>query len=70
MNELFRCPYDRDWVTYAGERFATDGIWLESLFETPMPLPEESHGENLPSGPSSRHWQYTTKALAEENQIL
>lgn len=68
--ELFRCPYDRDWVVYAKERFATDGIWLEALFETPMPLPEASHGENLPSGPSTRHWQYTTQALAAENEIL
>ena len=57
--EYFRCPYDRDWVRYAEERFATDGIWLESLFTTPDPLPEDSHGENLPSLATTSHWQYT-----------
>lgn len=65
VHEFFRCPFDQDWVTFARERFETDGIWLESLFETPMPLPEESHGENLPSGPTSRHWQYTTDGLPD-----
>lgn len=63
--EYFRCPYDRDWVRYASERLETDGMWLESLFETPMPFPEDSHGENLPSTPSTAHWQYTAKGLPE-----
>lgn len=57
--EYFRCPYDRDWVRYAEERFATDGVWIENLFTTPDPLPEDSHGENLPSLATTSHWQYT-----------
>lgn len=57
--EYFRCPYNRDWVRYAKERFDTDGVWLERLFDSPFPLPEEAHGENLPGAPSTVHWQYT-----------
>ncbi len=57
--EYFRCPYDRDWVRYAAERFETDGMWIETLFTTPDPLPEDSHGENLPARPTTHHWQYT-----------
>lgn len=57
--EYFRCPYDRDWVRYAEARFATDGVWIENLFVTPDPLPEDSHGENLPSLATTSHWQYT-----------
>ncbi len=65
VGEYFRCPWDRDWVAFARERFDTDGVWLESLFETSMPLPPEAHGENLPSRPTSRHWQYTLDGLPE-----
>lgn len=61
--EYFRCPYGKDWVAYARERFGTDGMWLESLFETPMPFPAEAHGENLPSRSTSYHWQYTLDGL-------
>lgn len=65
VSEYFRCPYDKDWVRYAAERFATDGMWLESLFESSEPLPPQSHGENLPSGSSTEHWQYMTDRLPE-----
>ena len=61
--EYFRCPYDKDWVAYARERFDSDGVWLEFLFDTPMPFPPESHGENLPSRATSDHWQYTLEGL-------
>ena len=63
VSEYFRCPYDRDWVRYAAERFVTDGMWLESLFESPEPLPPCSHGENLPSEASTEHWQYAPDRL-------
>lgn len=65
VSEYFRCPYDRDWVIYAKERFLTDGMWLESLFASSKPLPLKSHGENLPSGPSTEHWQYGTDRVPE-----
>lgn len=64
VSEYFRCPFGRDWVRFAAERFATDGMWLESLFESPEPLPPQSHGENLPSAPSTYHWQYAPTAQA------
>lgn len=66
VRDLTRCPFESDPVAFAEKRFATDGMWLESLFESPMPLPPESHGENLPSGPSSSHWQYTLSGYARD----
>lgn len=65
VSEFFRCPFNRDWVQYATERYENDGVWLESLFQSPEPLPPQSHGENLPSGPSTYHWQYRPDALPE-----
>lgn len=62
VSEFFRCPAGSDWVRYAAKRMETDGMWLESLFETPDPLP---FFENLPSEPTTYHWQYTTEALPE-----
>lgn len=66
ISEYFRCPYDKDWVRYAKERFATDGIWLEYLFTSPKPLPEDCHGENMPAKATSYHWQYTTDGSMNE----
>ena len=63
--EIFRCPFDRDWVTFAQERFETDGIWLESMFESPMPVPEHRKGEHFADLPSSFHWQYTVDRVPE-----
>ena len=61
--EYFRCPWNRDWVQFAEERFHTDGVWLEQQFITPEPLPEDSHGENLPDTASTYHWQYTCSSM-------
>ena len=61
--DLFRTPFSEDWVRFAEKRFETDGRWLESLFDSPLPIPPEGHGENLPSGPSTEHWQYTLGGL-------
>ncbi len=57
--DMFRTPFSEDWVRFAEKRFETDGRWLESLFDSELPIPPEGHGENLPSGPSTEHWQYT-----------
>ncbi|HPF54249.1 MAG TPA: nuclear transport factor 2 family protein [Eubacteriales bacterium] len=62
ISEFFRCPAGRDWVSYAKERQITDGMWLEYMFETPDPYPS---WENLPSGPTTRHWQYDVDALPQ-----
>ena len=61
--DLFRTPFSEDWVRFAEKRFETDGRWLESLFDAPLPIPPKGHGENLPSGPSTEHWQYTLQGL-------
>lgn len=58
FREYFRSPYDQSPVEFARKRFETDGMWLESKFESPMPLPAIAHGENLPSSPTTNHWQY------------
>lgn len=62
VSEFFRCPAGSDWVRYAKTRQVTDGMWLESLFETPDPIPSF---ENLPNGPTTYHWQYDTDVLPE-----
>ena len=64
-HEFFRCPAGSDWVTYAGKRQVTDGMWLEAMFETPDPIPSF---ENLPSGPSTSHWQYDVNALPADRK--
>lgn len=66
VREYFRSPYDVSPVEYAKTRFETDGMWLESLFETPEPFPVSAHGENLPSGSTTSHWQYTTDCDARQ----
>ena len=63
--DLFRTPFSEDWVRFAEKRFETDGRWLESLFDAPLPIPASGHGENLPSGPSTEHWQYTRKGTVK-----
>lgn len=60
ISEYFRCPANSDWVAYAKARQLTDGMWLEEKFETPDPIPAH---ENLPSGASTRHWQYDVDAV-------
>lgn len=62
VSEYFRCPAGSDWVAYAKTRQITDGMWLESLFETPDPYPS---WENLPSGATTYHWQYDVDAVPE-----
>lgn len=60
VGEYFRCPAGSDWVRFAKQRQITDGMWLESLFETPDSIPSF---ENLPNGSTTYHWQYDTNAL-------
>ena len=62
IGEFFRCPAGSDWVRYARERQVTDGMWLEAKFETPDPLP---WFENLPSSPTTWHWQYDPDAVCQ-----
>lgn len=60
ISEYFRFPAGSDWVRYAKKRQITDGMWLEEKFMTPDPIPA---WENLPSGETTRHWQYDVDAL-------
>lgn len=68
VSEYFRCPAGSDWVAYAKERQATDGMWLEDLFESLeeiYPRWGTRRAENLPSGSSTYHWQYDVDAVPE-----
>ncbi len=62
--ELLRAPYDRDFVRFATERWATDGIRLDTLFTSNIPFAPGELPENLANGPTSLHWQYTPNADA------
>jgi hypothetical protein len=63
VHELFRCPYDESWVTWAEKRWETDGLRLDALFD-PAGVPD---GEKRPpefnaSFATTRHWQYSPDA--------
>ncbi len=67
VEEIFRMPAGSDWVHYAKERQVTDGMWLEHMFDTPDPIPSF---ENLPSAPTTYHWQYDVDTIPELHQKL
>ena len=61
--EIMRAPYDQDWVQYATKRFETDGMRLDALFRSNLPFGEEEPPENLATGATTFHWQYTVDGL-------
>ena len=63
--EIARTPQDSDWVRYALERFATDGMRLDAMFKSNLPFPEDKPPENLATAPTVYHWQYTVDGLTE-----
>lgn len=63
--EITRCPFDRDWVTYAQERFPTDGLRLDAMFKSNLPFAEDKPPENLAAEPTAYHWQYTVDGVTE-----
>jgi hypothetical protein len=63
--EIMRAPFDRDWVRFATERFATDGMRLDAMFKSNLPFAEDKPPENLATAPTQYHWQYTVDGLTE-----
>lgn len=63
--EIARSPQDSDWVQYALQRFATDGMRLDAMFKSNLPFPEDKPPENLATAPTVCHWQYTVDGLTE-----
>ena len=61
--EIMRTPQDQDWVRFASRRFETDGIRLDELFKSNLPFPEDKPPENLATGRTEYHWQYTTDGV-------
>lgn len=63
--DMLRFPCGSDWVRFARERFATDGMRLDAWFASNRPYGEDEPPENLASGPTEYHWQYRVDALTE-----
>ncbi|MGD1822368.1 MAG: nuclear transport factor 2 family protein [Pleomorphochaeta sp.] len=63
--EIFRCPFDRDWVQYSVERFKTDGILIDSVFTSNLPFDLDGPPENNADEASSFHWQYKLNSLPQ-----
>lgn len=63
--ELFRCPYQMDWVQYSRLRQYADGLRLDMIYTSNIPYaPDEPH-ENHADFATTYHWQYRVDALAE-----
>ncbi len=65
--DLLRSPMGGDFVRFATERWATDGIRLDRLFTSNIPFAPGELPENLANAPTSWHWQYRTDALPPED---
>lgn len=55
MYDVFRCPFDKNWVTYSIDRDADDAA-LDSRIRL-------DHGGITPENPTTFHWQYRADAL-------
>lgn len=62
--EITRCPFNQDWVRYAQQRFDTDGMRLDALFKSNLPL-DQRPAENMANEATRYYWQYTTDSLTE-----
>lgn len=61
--DVFRCPYDESWVTYAEKRFRTDGLGIEAIYTKNVPYGPDEPPENNADVPTTTHWQYTVDAV-------
>lgn len=60
--DIFRCPYDENWVTWSTKRFELDGLGIDALYTSNIPYrPDEPHENNATMG-TSFHWQYKPDA--------
>ena len=64
--DLVRFPCGSDWVRFAEERYATDGIRLDAMFRSNLPFAEDRAPENLANSPTSYHWQYRVDRRTEK----
>ena len=64
--DLVRFPCGSDWVRFAEERYATDGIRLDAMFRSNLPFAEERAPENLANSPTPYHWQYRVDGRTEK----
>lgn len=60
--DVFRCPYDENWVTYAEKRFQIDGLGIEAIYTKNVPYGPDEPPENNADVPTTSHWQYTVDA--------
>lgn len=68
--DLVRFPCGSDWVRFAEERYATDGIRLDAMFRSNLPFAEDRAPENLANSPTSYHWQYRVDGMTESEPKL
>lgn len=64
--DMIRFPCGSDWVRFAEERFATDGIRLDAMFRSNLLFAEDRAPENLANAPTSYHWQYRVDGRTEK----
>ncbi len=67
--DIFRCPFDRDWVQYSKERFQTDGLLLDSMFKSNLPFDPNGPPENNANEASTYHWQYKIDSKPQQRPV-
>jgi hypothetical protein len=66
IHDIFRCPFDRDWVQYSKERFKTDGLLIDSMFKSNLPFDPNGPPENNANEESTFHWQYKVDSSPQQ----
>lgn len=61
--ELFRCPYQTDWVAFSSQRQALDGLRTDTLFTPDRLPPPGAPREFNATEASTFHWQYAVDAV-------
>ena len=63
--ELFRCPYQMDWVQFSQLRQYADGLRDDLIFTSNLPYASGEPNENHADFATTYHWQYRVDAMAE-----
>lgn len=64
-HELFRCPYNMDWVQFSKVRQYADGLRLDLIYTSNIPYAPGEPNENHADFATTTHWQYRLDALPE-----
>lgn len=56
VHEIFRCPFDENWISYAERRFADDEALDSQMRLGDNPMRAEY--------PTTSHWQYGPEEIA------